>query len=1222
MKIIKINSFAGYLLAIAAVACTREAPEANPSLGQIKEITITASYGDPETRTERAADGAVLWSPGDEISLFYGSGTNGGSRFVGQNTEPSKVVNFTGKIGVITGGNDVAVEDTYFWAVYPYNPTASCDGSDDLFPSVGRSQGLVMGFYNICGGLKFTVSEEGIKSVTLRGHNNEILAGTITVGFDGSGLPVINNIADGSEIITVSAPDGETFLVGHSYYLIFVPTVFENGFTLTFSKGYSQAVYDRTKKTTIRRSAFGGLTTPDKDLEWELLYVPIPDANYKAYMIQNFDTNGNGELDYDEAEKVTSIRVITDNIESLAGIEYCANLQRLICTGTNPTLNNGLGKLTSLDLRNNSSLTYLDCRQNEITTLEISHNYLLQRLYCDDNQLTSLDLSSNTDLVSLSCGKNRIASLNVSSNTALTSLTCYSNQMTSLDVSANSSLISLDCYGNQLTSLDVSSNTSLNYLGCWFNKLSSLDVSSNINLIELRCDDNQLNSLDVSANTVLVKLRCEFNRLLSLVTRENTALTYLDCGYNQLTSLDVSSNTALTSLRCYNNQLTSLDVGANTELSELSCNNNQLTSLNVSSNTALTSLYCSNNQLASLDISSNTALTYLDCSNNQLTSLDVGANTALTQLSCNQNSLASINVSNNGALEKMYCSTNLFTSLDVSENLCLKELKCNNNPNLLEIWITTEQPLTVFVYDTVIAIVKYKGEPIIRSISTPDEFLSWVATFEDTPSLYGQEWTVEADIDCGGAKISPIPSFSAKLDGKNHKIYNYIVESSEASSGLFLVVSGTIKNIILGSMDGRNWDGSSTVGYASAEANSGHTGGVCASLKGTIENVKNFAKVVAPMNNALGVSGIGGLVGTMDSPSKITGCENGAVIELSGTMSYGAYAGGIVGHANNAEAVVENCVNSADLEFSLENNKYMMYGGIVGCCHLGALIDKCQNLGAVTLNQSGTETAGTYMMIAGIAGALYTGAMCTNCVNKGAVTSNRLQVSRIGGIVGTLNSKGLIEGNTNDGKVTLKQAVANSNWQAAGGICGFQEKESSGNIIRKNTNNADVIVEVENTTSHNNKVSAGGIIGHGVLGLEISENVNNGSVSIVNKAAGAAYAGGIVGWFKGAGSFTRGNENKGAVSCKTSDDAASMAGGVVGNSSDAANTCTSDKNTGAVTCANTGYAGSIAGTNAGTLTNCIAGGSVNDTALSDSNLASLTQGSSSSGTAEGTTLAY
>ena len=278
-------------------------------------------------------------------------------------------------------------------------------------------------------------------------------------------------------------------------------------------------------------------------------------------------------------------------------------------------------------------------------------------------------------------------------------------------------------------------------------------------------------------------------------------------------------------------------------------------------------------------------------------------------------------------------------------------------------------------------------------------------------------------------------------------------------------------------------------------------------------------------------------------------------------------------------------------------------------------------LGDITLNQSGTETAGTYMMIAGIAGALYTGAVVTNSVNKGNVSSNRMQVSRIGGIVGTLNSRGLIEGNVNDGKVSIKQAAANANWQAAGGICGFQEKENAGNIIRKNTNNGAVEVEVENATSHANKVTAGGIIGLGVLGLEISDNVNNGAVSIVNKAAGPVYAGGIVGWFKGAGTFTKGNENKGSVSAKTSDDVAPIAGGVVGYSSDAANTCTSDKNTGAVTCANVAAVGSIAGTNAGSLTDCVAGGSVNGTALTDANFATLIQGASSTGTATGTTLA-
>ncbi len=612
-----INTLALAVIVAVGASCAQSSPEfAGKNTTQSgQELTLTASWGDPETRTERAADGAVLWSPGDQISLFYGSGDNGGSCFTGQNTEPSKVVNFTGEIGVITGGNDVAVEDTYFWAVYPYNPTASCSGSsittvlpaaqvakadtfaDDLFPSVGRSQGLVMGFYNICGGLKFTISEEGIKSVTLQGHNNEIIAGTMTVGFDDAGQPVVLGIADGSDTITVSAPQGETFEVGKAYYIVFVPTVFENGFTLTFSKGYARATFDRTKKTTIRRSAFGGLTTPDAGLEWEMICVPIPDANFKAYMIQNFDTNGNGELDFDEAEAVTEINVTTDNISSMAGIEYCKNVKRLSCNGS------GVWK--------NGIVTY-------------------------NGKLTDLDVSSNTALYYLSCYGNQLTDLDVSSNTALDFLSCAGNQFTSLDVKSNKMLREFGCSSNKLTSLDVSANTALHVLACSRNQLTSIDVNANTALTHLQCDYNQLTCLDVTQNTALAFLECYNNQLTCLDVTQNTALTHLICSHNQLVSLDVSNNTVLSYLECYYNQLTCLDVRANNLLGDLRCSCNQLSSLDVTQNAALTRLYCDSNYLTSLDLNSNLSLLELTCSLNRLTSLDVSKNTALTFLNCSR----------------------------------------------------------------------------------------------------------------------------------------------------------------------------------------------------------------------------------------------------------------------------------------------------------------------------------------------------------------------------------------------------------------------------------------------------------------------------------------------------------------------------------------------------------------------------------------------------------
>ena len=515
----------------------------------------------------------MLWSPGDQISVFYGSGTNGGSCFTAQNTEVAATANFTGTIGVITGGNDISPEDTYFWATYPYCANASCNGStittvlpaaqiatadtfaDDLFPTIGRSHGLNIAFYSIGGGLKFTVSEEGITSVTLQGHNEEPLAGTLTVGFDG-GVPVVTNIADSSTSITLTAPEGEAFEVGRSYYMVFVPTVFENGFTLTFSKGYARAVYDRTKSTTLRRSAFGSLNTPDTGLEWEQLYVNIPDPNFRDYMIANFDTNDNGVLDFSEAEAVTIIDVCTDNIRSVVGIEYCANLQRLTCRGSNRTWNSkehryvNTGTLEVLDVSSNTKLYYLLCDKNQLSTLNVSSNTELSCLSCANNQLTTLDLSSNIKLVLLSCDNNQLSTLNVSSNTELTVLSCANNQLTTLDLSSNTELTVLSCSNNQLTTLDLSSNTKLYALGCSRNQLIALNLSTNVGLEVLKCRNNLLTTLDVSANLALGDLECSGNQLIALDVSNNTALTGLSCNSNQLTALDVSNNTALTRLDC------------------------------------------------------------------------------------------------------------------------------------------------------------------------------------------------------------------------------------------------------------------------------------------------------------------------------------------------------------------------------------------------------------------------------------------------------------------------------------------------------------------------------------------------------------------------------------------------------------------------------------------------------------------------------------------------
>ena len=210
--------------------------------------------------------------------------------------------------------------------------------------------------------------------------------------------------------------------------------------------------------------------------------VHFHDKNFREY-VKRFDTDGNGTLSQTEREKVTVIFLDNaGNISDLTGIKYFPNLENLNCA---------LNPLTSLDVSNNTALTFLNCNYNQLTGLDLSKNTALDTLCCSGNKLTSLDLSKNTALTSLYCESNQLTGLDLSKNTALTSLYCESNQLTSLDLSGNANLTRLSCSSNLLTSLDVSNNTALIYLNCESNQLTGLDLSKNTALTILGCSGNK-----------------------------------------------------------------------------------------------------------------------------------------------------------------------------------------------------------------------------------------------------------------------------------------------------------------------------------------------------------------------------------------------------------------------------------------------------------------------------------------------------------------------------------------------------------------------------------------------------------------------------------------------------------------------------------------------------------------------------------------------------------
>lgn len=271
------------------VSCSKSTELANdPTQGQQWVIEASQEGYASESRTIRQEDGAVYWHPGDEISLFFMRGENGGDKFTSQNTEVAEIAEFAGTINGITGGGENLTEDAYFWAVYPYSAENICENNsvvttlsnnqegveetfaDDLFITIARSLGVKMGFKNVCGGIKFCVSQSGIKSVVFKGNNDEVLAGKVRVGFDANNTPAVSEIIDGKTEITLTAPNGGEFEVGKFYYIVALPKALEGGFTMTFHKtNGAYGVYTRTTAVTIKRSIFGTVRNLDEGLSFQ-----------------------------------------------------------------------------------------------------------------------------------------------------------------------------------------------------------------------------------------------------------------------------------------------------------------------------------------------------------------------------------------------------------------------------------------------------------------------------------------------------------------------------------------------------------------------------------------------------------------------------------------------------------------------------------------------------------------------------------------------------------------------------------------------------------------------------------------------------------------------------------------------------------------------------------------------------------------------------------------
>ena len=554
----------------------QEIEEKEPEMVEITSISATLS---PITKTELQDGYKVLWSPGDKISVLW---KDQHSVFTALNQEAAETAEFSGSFYVpYEEYSGIGPAGYAIYGLYPYSaqttvvqadPTASYPWSNviiktllpseqtavagsfanELAISVGTAYGDRMTLNNVCGLFEFTLEREDVTKVSFRANNEQVLAGMLNINIQGS--TTVDE--SGAKTVTLSAPEGTYFQKGTPYYFVLAPVALPNGFTLTFTTDSGTLTKAVNKSLEIKSSVIGFLTEVDKGAE--PAYVPFADPLFKAYCVENFDTDGDGEISFAEALEVSKINypspTLDERIADLGGIEYFTNIKVLKIAGH---------LLKELDLSNNTSLIELDCMYNtELASLNVSNNLALKLLTVHHTALEVLDVSDHSDLTNLSCYSCPLASLDITNTPALTDLLCYETSIASLDLSNRPVLKRVSASGcSNLKSINLANTPLLATLVADHCRLASLDLSDHSALYNVEVGQNPMTSLNMSNCSVTDEgnsLVCNDCQLTSLIL-DNASLGNVNCSNNQLTSLDLRTAN-LMSLDCTNNPLEYIDV--------------------------------------------------------------------------------------------------------------------------------------------------------------------------------------------------------------------------------------------------------------------------------------------------------------------------------------------------------------------------------------------------------------------------------------------------------------------------------------------------------------------------------------------------------------------------------------------------------------------------------------------------------------------------------------
>ena len=305
------------LILTLAASCNKGPAEMPQTPSYEDDFFITATCGDPDSRTQRDMDGHMYWNPGDEIAVVVFNKSSAKLtpivKFVATNDFPSATAKFRpaadqefdyqsfkevwdneeyDHIAVYPYQSNLPMgyEGSYSRYVVRYTYPFTQDGVPGTFargsyPSLAWSHDSNFSFKHPMSGLKFSLQSENVVKATLSvttDNKNSWFAvnkkNYIFIKEDGTASLYCQSDSDSEFTNSLDLiPQGGKFTPGKPYYFVCPPCSWIETITLTLERAdgakLARTVY---KEYTFKSGTFAAMMDVDNGCEWKT-DVPVVD---------------------------------------------------------------------------------------------------------------------------------------------------------------------------------------------------------------------------------------------------------------------------------------------------------------------------------------------------------------------------------------------------------------------------------------------------------------------------------------------------------------------------------------------------------------------------------------------------------------------------------------------------------------------------------------------------------------------------------------------------------------------------------------------------------------------------------------------------------------------------------------------------------------------------------------------------------------------------------